>query len=503
MAPHEIAILSLYAGSLGALAVFGLHRYYMVYLYYRHRRQAQNAKPFDPQEAPCVTVQLPIFNEYYVCQRLIDSVAAMNYPRGKFEIQVLDDSTDETQELARAAVEKHRRAGLNIHYIRRESREGYKAGALDAGLQAASGEFLAIFDADFMPPKDLLERAIPHFSDPSAGMVQLRWDHINRDSSLLTRIQSIMLDGHFVIEHTARNLSGRFFNFNGTAGIWRRQAIEDAGGWQHDTLTEDLDLSYRSQLAGWRFVYRPEITAPGEVPVDINGFKSQQRRWTKGAIQTGVKLLRRIWSARIPRKVKIEATFHLSNNLAYPLMLILSLAMWPALQVRMKFGLMNQFLWDLPVLLAATASVSAFYVCSQVEIRRGLAKALLYLPALMALGIGLSVSNSRAVLEGLFGGTGEFVRTPKGRAADRRSALGGVKYSAPTSWTPLIELALGAYFTCAIYWFWQAGVYSALPFLFLFQFGYLYIGLLSLAQSRIAQSLFSRPARRAESRSRA
>ncbi len=503
MALHEIIVLILYAGSLGVLAVFGLHRYLMVYLYYRHRRRALKAAPFDPAAAPSVTVQLPIFNEYYVCQRLIDSVAAMDYPRDRFEIQVLDDSTDETQELARSIVERHRRAGLNIHYVHRDDREGYKAGALEAGLQEASGEFIAIFDADFVPPKDLLKQAIPHFGDASIGMVQLRWDHINRNSSLLTRVQSIMLDGHFVIEHSARNFSGRFFNFNGTAGIWRRQAIEDAGGWQHDTLTEDLDLSYRSQLADWRFAYLPDVVAPGEVPVDVNGFKSQQHRWTKGAIQTGVKLLRPIWASPIPLKVKAEATIHLTHNVAYLLMLVVSLAIWPALQVRIEHGLLSQFLWDVPLLLAATISVSAFYVCSQIEIRRGLAQAFLCLPALMALGIGLSVSNSRAVLEGLLGKTGEFVRTPKYCVESKMFSLSGSKYSALMNWTPLIELALAVYFTFAIRWFWQAGVYSALPFMFLFQFGYLYIGLLSLAQSQPAQAFLSRLSKQTESQSHA
>jgi len=470
----------------------------MVYLYYRYRRRVHQAGGFDPDHAPAVTVQLPLYNEYYVVERLIEAVAALDYPRHALEIQVLDDSTDETQEVARRTVERQRQAGLDIHYIHRQNREGYKAGALEAGLRQARGEFIAIFDADFVPSPDTLRRTIPHLADPAVGMVQMRWDHINRDSSMLTRIQAILLDGHFVIEHTARNRSGRFFNFNGTAGIWRRRAIEEAGGWQHDTLTEDLDLSYRAQLAGWRFVYLPHVAAPGEVPVDINGFKSQQHRWTKGAIQTGVKLLGGIWTARIPLKVKIEATMHLSNNLAYLLMLLLSVLMWPALIVRHRYGLLDLFLWDTPLLAAATVSVGAFYICSQVEIGRGVWRALLHLPALMALGIGLSINNSKAVLEGLFGRSGEFVRTAKYRVEGQGAHWLRMKYAARRGrWIPLAELAMGLYFTAIVVEQCRLGLYLTVPFMMLFQAGYLYVGFLSLFQRSLSALLSSEAEARA------
>lgn len=475
--------IGLYAVTLVMLAVFGIHRYIMVYLYYRHRKSQHQAPAFDPARAPRVTIQLPLFNEYYVTERLINAVAAIDYPREKLEIQVLDDSTDDTQNVARAAVDRHRAKGLNIHYIHRTNRSGYKAGALDQGLKRAWGEFIAIFDADFVPPSDILKRSITHFEDPAIGMVQMRWEHLNRESTLLTRVQSILLDGHFVIEHTARNRSGRFFNFNGTAGIWRRQAIEDAGGWQHDTLTEDLDLSYRAQLAGWKFVYLPEVAAPGEIPIEITAFKSQQHRWTKGAIQVAMKLLKRIWGSAIPLKVKVEATFHLTNNFAYLLMLVLSLLMWPAMEIRAKYDLLDLFWWDVPLLMAATMSVGAFYACSQREIGRGAWTGIFYMPALMSLGIGLTINNTKAVLEGLSGQTGEFVRTAK--FSDEGSARidwRKFRYGAGLSMIPIAELAMGLYFTMLVLRAAMYEIYFMIPFLALFQFGYLYVGLLSLFQ---------------------
>jgi hypothetical protein len=283
----SLTLLVLYYLTLGVLALYGIHRSWLVVTYLRHRRD-RPALPAPPAEWPVVTVQLPLYNEMYVATRLLDAVCRLSYPRDRLEIQVLDDSTDETSELVAAEVARWRERGVDVRHVRRGDRAGFKAGALDAGLACARGELLAVFDADFVPGPDFLEKTVPYFTDPAdpqggsrLGMVQARWEHINRGYSLLTRIQAILLDGHFVIEHTARNRSGRFFNFNGTAGIWRRQAIEDAGGWQHDTLTEDLDLSYRAQLAGWRFVYLPEVTVPSELPVDVRGFKSQQHRWAK------------------------------------------------------------------------------------------------------------------------------------------------------------------------------------------------------------------------------
>jgi cellulose synthase/poly-beta-1,6-N-acetylglucosamine synthase-like glycosyltransferase len=328
------------------------------------------------------------------------------------EIQILDDSTDETRHVAAAVAERYRRLGYDVVHIARGHRDGFKAGALQAGLERARGELLLIFDADFVPGPDLLRACLPHFSDPSVGMVQARWEHLNRDFSLLTRVQSIFLDGHFVIEHTARNRSGRFFNFNGTAGIWRRRCLLEAGGWQADTLTEDLDASYRAQLAGWRFVYLKDVVVPAELPVDINGFKSQQHRWTKGAIQTGRKLLPVVFRSAFPWRVKAEAFFHLTSNLSYVLVVLLALLLFPAIVIREQIGWQKLAILDFPLFFGATLSFIAFYVSSQTEIGRSGKRALKYMPVLMSIGLGLSLNNVHAVLEALVGRSTEFTRTP-------------------------------------------------------------------------------------------
>jgi cellulose synthase/poly-beta-1,6-N-acetylglucosamine synthase-like glycosyltransferase len=319
------------------LAVYGWHRYYLVYLYMRNRSRAPKPGPaLSP--LPIVTIQLPLYNEMYVADRLIEAVCRIEYPPELLEIQVLDDSVDETRGIAERAVRLSASQGVDIKYLHRTDRTGYKAGALEAGLKVARGEFVALFDADFIPPPDFLTRLMPHFAHPAIGMVQARWGHINQDYSLLTKIQSILLDGHFVLEHGGRSRGGRFFNFNGTAGIWRRAAIDDAGGWQHDTLTEDLDLSYRAQLRGWRFVFVSDVVAPAEVPVEMNAFKSQQHRWAEGSVQSCRKLLPQILRANIPIGVKVEAFFHLTANFNYPLMCVLSVLMFPSMVIRYNMG---------------------------------------------------------------------------------------------------------------------------------------------------------------------
>src|SRR6202030_4045962 len=363
---------------------------------------------------PRVTIQLPIYNERYVIERLVDAVARFEYPRELLEIQVLDDSTDETQEVARLCVARTQALGVSIHYIHRQNREGYKAGALAEGLKSASGEFIAIFDADFLPGADFLRRTLPYLAkQPKIAMVQTRWTYLNRDYSALTEVESILLDGHFVIEHGSRSRSGHFFNFNGTAGVWRRVAIEDAGGWQHDTLTEDLDLSYRAQLRGWQFVFVPAVIAPAEVPVEMNAFKSQQHRWAKGSIQTCRKLLPQILRSKLPLGVKIEAFFHLTANFNYPLMCILSILMFPSMVIRYNMGWYEMLIIDVPLFFAATFSFCNFYMVCQREIHTDWRARLKYVPFLMSVGIGLSVNNTRAVFEALFNKQSEFARTPK------------------------------------------------------------------------------------------
>jgi cellulose synthase/poly-beta-1,6-N-acetylglucosamine synthase-like glycosyltransferase len=489
------ALVATYYLILAVLALYGLHRLVLVWVWWRTRDRGASAPP-PPREWPVVTVQLPLYNELYVAERLIEAVCRLDYPRDRLEIQVLDDSTDETRDAVAQAVARARSEGadgVDIHHLHRPDRAGYKAGALAAGLARAAGELVAVFDADFVPGPDFLRRVVPHFVGPEAedlGMVQARWDHLNRGYSLLTRVQALMLDGHFLIEHTARNRGGCFFNFNGTAGVWRRRAIEDAGGWQADTLTEDLDLSYRAQLAGWRFLYLPEVGVPSELPVDVNGFKGQQHRWAKGSIQTGRKLLPAILRADVPARVKAEALVHLTNNLAYPLMVALSLLVFPAMVARRGGGLGEILLVDLPLFLGATVSVLVFYAASQVaavdagrerrEIR--------FLPTLMGVGIGLAVSNARATLGGLVSRGGEFVRTPKYRIEDeggsadegRKSEWRGLRYRAGRSLTFVLEGLLALYFAVTVVLAWAWGMWLSIPFLALFLHGYGYMFWLSL-----------------------
>jgi len=388
----DIFILVPYLAILSILAIYGIHRYHLVFLYLKNKHKIQKPKGILAVK-PKVTVQLPIYNEMYVVERLVEAACRIRYPRELLEIQLLDDSTDETIEIAAAVVAKHREMGFNIEHIHRTNRSGFKAGALENGLKLASGEFIAIFDADFIPAENFLEDVVEYFSDSEVGMIQARWGHINREYSLLTQIESVILDGHFMIEHGGRHLSGRFFNFNGTAGIWRRTAIESAGGWQHDTLTEDTDLSYRAQMVGWKFLYLPHIVCPAELPVEMNAFKTQQSRWAKGLIQTAIKLLPRILRSDLPLKIKIEAFFHLTANIAYPLMIALSFLLLPAMIVRFNQGWFQMLYIDLPLWLASTASVSMFYLVSQRELYPDWRTRLRYLPFLMSVGIGLAVSN--------------------------------------------------------------------------------------------------------------
>jgi cellulose synthase/poly-beta-1,6-N-acetylglucosamine synthase-like glycosyltransferase len=482
--PGAPALLALYYLVLVVLAFFGIHRFLLAMLYLRTRRR-QPERPPDPVEWPVVTVQLPLYNEMYVAERLIEAVCRLDYPREKLEIQVLDDSTDETSEIVARAVAEHRARGLDIDHLHRGDRTGFKAGALAAGLERARGELIAVFDADFVPRPDFLKQSVPWFADPSLGLIQGRWSHINRSYSLLTRVEAILLDGHFMIEHTARNRAGCFFNFNGTAGVWRRKAIEVSGGWEHDTLTEDLDLSYRAQLAGWKFLYLPELAVPSELPVDINGFKSQQYRWAKGSIQTGRKLLGRVLRSPLPARVKLEAFVHLTNNLSYPLMVLLALLIFPAMVLRKGTPVSTLFLVDLPLFLGATVSVLTFYLLSQFALSRvddetGWRGQIRYLPALMGVGIGLSVNNARAVLSGLFRRGGTFHRTPKYRIEARGQDWLGKRYRAGVNPSFLFELALAVYFIGCTAYATREGMYMSIPFLLLFVHGYSYMALLGL-----------------------
>ncbi len=488
MSTLETLILAAYFFVLIVLAIYGWHRYYLVYLYMKYRDNEPKAgPPLDP--LPRVTIQLPLYNEMYVADRLIDAVCRIDYPREKLEIQVLDDSVDETRSIAGAAVRRWSEQGIDIKYYHRSDRTGFKSGALEAGLKVATGEYVGIFDADFIPTTDFLMRLMPHFANPKVGMVQARWGHINADYSLLTKIQAILLDGHFVLEHGGRHRGGRFFNFNGTAGVWRRIAIDDAGGWQHDTLTEDLDLSYRAQMRGWQFVFVPELIAPAEVPVEMNAFKSQQHRWAKGSIQTCRKLLPRILRSNLPLGVKTEAFFHLTANFNYILMCVLSVLMFPAMVIRYNMGWYEMLLIDIPLFFAATFSFCNFYTVCQREIHTDWRARIKYVPFLMSVGIGLSINNTRAVFEALFNKQTDFARTPKYRIEGDSDEWVGKKYRQSVAVQPLIELALGLYFTATVFYALANQIYGTLPFLVLFQVGFLYTGLLSIVQQYAGESV--------------
>ncbi len=483
----DIALLIPYFIVLIMLAAYGAHRYVLVYLYYKHRDKQTKEPASTFAELPRVTVQLPIFNEQFVIERLVDAISKLDYPWEKLDVQVLDDSTDETVAVASALVGRYSATGFPITYHHRSNREGYKAGALAEGLKSARGEFIAIFDADFVPPADFLHKTIHHLHDPKIGMVQTRWTHINRNYSFLTEVEAILLDGHFVLEHSGRARSGVFFNFNGTAGVWRRTAIEEAGGWQHDTLTEDTDLSYRAQLAGWKFLYLQDVECPAELPVEMTAFKTQQARWAKGLIQTGKKVLPRVMRSDQPFHVKLEAWFHLTANLSYPLMCVLSLLLLPAMIIRFYQGWFQMLYIDIPLFLASTLSISSFYLVSQKELfPRTWPRVLLYLPCLMALGIGLTVTNTRAVLEAIVGKKSAFARTPKYRVESRQDKVRAKTYRKRLGWVPWLEMAIGTYFAFTVYYAVDNENFLTVPFLVLFVFGYWYTGLMSLLQGRFS-----------------
>jgi cellulose synthase/poly-beta-1,6-N-acetylglucosamine synthase-like glycosyltransferase len=483
----DLALLIPYFIVLIVLAAYGGHRYWLVYLYYKHKKNKTTEPLAHFDELPRVTVQLPIFNEQYVVERLLDSVCRLDYPREKLDIQLLDDSTDETVEVARGLVERYKKLGNPVTYIHRENRHGFKAGALGAGLQTAKGEFVAIFDADFVPAPDFILKCIHHFTEPKIGMVQTRWTHINRGYSLLTEVEAILLDGHFVLEHSGRARSGVFFNFNGTAGMWRRQAIDEAGGWQHDTLTEDTDLSYRAQLKGWKFLYLQDVECPAELPVEMTAFKTQQARWAKGLIQVSKKILPKVFASDASRHQKVEAWYHLTANLSYPLMIVLSVLLLPAMVIRFYQGWFQMLYIDLPLFMASTFSISSFYLVSQKELfPKTWGRSLLYLPLLMALGIGLTITNTRAVLEALVGKQTAFARTPKYRVESKKDRVGLKKYRKRLGWVPWIELAIGCYFASTVYYAIENENYFTVPFLLLFVIGYWCTGLMSLLQGRLA-----------------
>lgn len=476
----EVAILIVYFISLSILFAFGLHGLVMIYYYHKTRAYATPDLEM-PAELPMVTVQLPVFNEVYVIERLVNAVCEVEYPKDKLEIQLLDDSTDETVEVSRRLVAEWASRGFDIKHIHRIDRSGFKAGALKSGLEKAKGEFVAIFDADFVPKKDFLMKTIPHFHNDGVGMVQTRWEHLNEDYSYLTRAQALALDGHFVIEQQVRNKAGFFINFNGTAGIWRKSCIEDAGNWHADTLAEDLDLSYRAQLRGWKFVFLNDVTSPAELPADINGLKTQQFRWTKGAVETAKKLLPLVWKSKIPLKIKLECTVHLTSNIVFPFILLTAFLNVPLVVIKNTVEGYDSIFTMMGIFVLASISTFMFYMYAQRAIHLDWRRRLMLFPVFMAGSMGFAVNNTKAVFEALTGKKSAFLRTPKYKIVGADGEWKKKKYvQKKIGGAVFMELFFTLYFIIGISISLFYLEIAAIPFQLLFLAGFGTVGALSL-----------------------
>lgn len=469
------------------LSLYGAHRIFILFLYFKHyKRRSRSLAQISPCASyPPVTIQIPLFNEVYVTARIIQSLGNIKYPKERLDIQILDDSTDETQAIAQAEARRLAAKGWRVRYIHRAERKEHKAGALQNGLEQTQSELVAIFDADFIPPPDFLEKTVAYFSEPKIGMVQARWGYLNRGYSFLTRMQAILLDGHFMLEHTARHFSGRFFNFNGTAGIWRRQTILDAGGWKGETLTEDLDLSYRAQMKGWRFVYLPDLVCPSELPVEVSAFKTQQHRWAKGSIQVSKKILPAIWKSKLPFRIKLESSFHLGANVNYLLVLILSLFMplYIVFRAHFKNNLSFAFL-DTFLLMATLPPTIFFYLTAYRESSEESHVSLKEIVPALVMGISMCVSNATAVLEALLSRKTPFVRTAKYHIVTRSDGWMDKQYKSSRIPFLYFECGMTIYMLLSLLILIHYGAWSAIPFLALFIFGYGYITILNFIQAR-------------------
>lgn len=488
LAAFDYLVLIPYFLLLAVLSFYGCHRFAMIYGYFKGRknmpRQPQRRfRDIGDGSLPPVTIQLPLYNERYVVERLLESASKVRYPRELLQIQILDDSTDDSASQTAALVASYVERGFNMEYRHRRNRHGYKAGALQEGLATATGEIVAIFDADFVIPEDFLEQTVDYFTDPNIGVVQTRWSYLNRHFNLLTEVQTMLLDGHFILEHGARAGTGLFFNFNGTAGIMRKAMIEDAGGWQHDTLTEDSDLSYRAQLKGWKFLYLPHVHCPSELPVETYGFQVQQARWAKGLTQCAKKLLKRILSTDLPWRVKMEALCHLTPNISYPMMVVVSALMLPVMIIRFYMGWLEVLLIDFPLIIANFVSLTAFYLIAQRELDpKGWKRTIWFIPALMAAGVALTISNTKAVLEALLGVQTSFARTPKYNLGDKKVKLEQVQYRRKSGWLPFLEIAMGTAFAAIVYYCIETLNLLSIPFLMIFVSGYYWAGFSTLWQ---------------------
>ncbi len=474
----EIIILMLYLSALIILALYSAEAIYLTFIYLRHRNDPELF--CEPVDFPYVTVQLPIFNERYVAQRLIHAVCALDYPKEKLHIQILDDSTDRTAEICLQEMAVFSARGFEIEYIHRRDREGYKAGALRKGLETAQGELVAIFDADFIPPPDFLIKTIPHFADEKVGMVQTRWDHLNEEYSMITRVQAFGLAGHFIVEQKGRNAAGLFINFNGTAGVWRKKCIKDSGNWQSDTLTEDLDLSYRAQLRGWKFIFLSDVVTPAELPAEINALKSQQYRWTKGAVETAQKLLPYVWKSQLPLSNKIHATFHLTNNIVYPFILLIAILNLPVILIKTSVPDTGMFFVVFTIFLLSFWASFFFYAVSHKAIYEDWFKRLLIFPVFMAGSMGLAINNTYAVIEAILGKKSAFVRTPKYGLIGKAGSFVHKQYIMKLDRMVLVEIIMAAYSCVGL----MISIYhlelGILPFMIMFFFGFGVIAYLSL-----------------------
>ncbi|MDW7988062.1 MAG: glycosyltransferase family 2 protein [candidate division WOR-3 bacterium] len=496
-------ILAFYFLCVSGLAFYSSHAYLMLYYYIKELRSRKNGhkkRVKRIRKYPFVTVQIPLYNEKYVAERIIKSVCALDYPKERLEIQVLDDSTDETTALVSRIVDEYRERGYNIKLIHRDNRHGYKAGALQNGLAQAQGEFVAIFDADFIVPRRFLKYTLPYFyQNPKVAAVQTRWGHINKNYSFLTLGQAVALDGHFYMEQKLRADNGFFINFNGTGGVWRKEAIYDAGGWHSDTLTEDLDLSYRAQLKGWRIVFIRDIVVPGEVPVDFNGFRAQQYRWTKGACETARKLLIPLLKSDLPWRVKYEGFIHLTNFMVFPLMLGLLLLSLPVLMLKVEHS--QELFWYFLVLSLFTIAVFPYPIIYGITQRKISRKRKFrsfflrfqhhFMPVFLVGGfMSLSLSNTWAVIKGIVGKPTEFTRTPKFRVISKKDRIETKKYLQKPS--PIVwgELLLTLYLLVTTTYALLQFQLTLVPFLLLYTVGYAYLSIGSLYQSVLSQFAF-------------
>lgn len=487
MSAIAASVLTIHFVLLMFISLFGLHRLYTALRWWYYRRMSDPVPATRFDELPTVTVQIPLYNERFVAERIIHAVAAFNYPSDKLHIQIVDDSTDDTFEIVKRAVAHHKAAGINIDHVLRDNREGFKAGGLKAAMPQAKGEFIAIFDADFLPSANLLIDNIHHFSDAKLGMLQFRWGHLNRRNSLLTKTQALMIDAHFALDQFVRSHTGKLFNFNGTAGLWRKATIIDAGNWSADTLTEDLDLSYRAQLRGWRMAYLNNVCCPGELPADMNAFKIQQFRWAKGCTEVMTKLLKPVWQSKLPLSTKIESTFHLGNNFAY-LAICLDTVVFliPSLLIRHQTDMFNLWWVDAPLLMGSTGGHLFYVFTGQVALGLSKTRALLKIPALMLLSVQMILNNSRAAYEALRHHRSPFVRTPKsGELADKPATTNTVqRYLADVPKGALFELLLASVYGATLVWAAVNQHWGMLPFLILLAAGFMITAMHSLMAKR-------------------